>query len=239
MTQQTTAEWTMWGTIGTGVFTLLLAVFALLAWLSSRKTLEQMKTEAKNAEDAQDRQLELMQRDFDARQEANTATLEHLRADSAAQTRPYVHARLERSMGANQGTDLIISNVGRSTARDLCMEIDRWPSREDDLTKALRKMMDWQRDLPPGTQLRTFWDMDATKTKTDGNLGIQEPVVMRLTYRGDDKTMPEFEDEYPLDMSINGMTPLGWEGSKASNQGPVANRLNDVVRALSELRRNQ
>ncbi|NUL43868.1 hypothetical protein F7P69_01450 [Cellulosimicrobium funkei] len=62
---------------------------------------------------------------------------------------------------------------------------------------------------------------------------------MRLTYRGDDEAVPNFKDEYALDMSINGRTPLGWEGAKADGQGPVANRLNEVVRALSELRRNQ
>lgn len=170
---------------------------------------------------------------------AAKATLDQMKQDSAAQTRPYVHARLERSMGADQGTDLIVTNVGRSTARGLTMEINQWPSREDDVTKALRKMMAWQRDLPPGTQLRTYWDLDATKTKKDGNLGIQIPVVMRMTYCGDDETMPQFEDEYALDTSVNGRTPLGWEGAKTRGQGSVANRLNEVVRALSELRRNQ
>ena len=165
-------------------------------------------------------------------------TLSQMRRDSAAQARPYVHARLERSMGANQGTDLIVSNVGRSTARNLSMEIDHWPAREDDLTAALQAMMNARRDLPPGVQLRTFWDMDSTRTKASGTLGMQEPATITLTYSGDEGGTAQYSDQYVLDMSINGMTPLGWEGERKTGQGSVADRLNDVVRALSELRRN-
>lgn len=99
-------------------------------------------------------------------------------------------------------------------------------------------MMETRQTIPPHASLRSYWNLDVTGTHTDGNLGIQIPTVMHLRYRGD-QLDEWFEDSFPLDVTIMGMTPIGWSGSKSSQQGPLENRLNDVVRAISELRRNQ
>lgn len=60
---------------------------------------------------------------------------------------------------------------------------------------------------------------------------------MHLRYRSDE---PDewFEDSFPLDVTSVGMTPLGWGGREKKGQDTLVDRLNDVVRALSELRRN-
>lgn len=166
------------------------------------------------------------------------ATLEQMEKDSKAEARPYLNARLETSIGSTHATDLVIRNTGRTAARDVTTSINYWPDRSDAVTEALKKLMETPQTIPPNTSIRSYWNLDTTGESSDGNLGIQIPTVMHLYYRGDD---PDewFEDSYPLDTTSLGLTPLGWSGSKSSRQGALANRLNEVVRAISELRRNQ
>lgn len=240
MTEQTIAAWTMWGTIGTALFTLLLAVFALLAWLSSRRTLDQMKEDSKAAEEGQNRHLDLIQRDMDARREADAARLDHLRADSAAQTRPYVYAKLEPSMGSGHAWDLVIRNTGQTSARNLTLEASHWPERDDAATVELKKLFSTPRALPPGTSIRTYWNLDPAGKDDGQTAGVTVPVTVKLTYTGlDDNTDEPFKDSFELDHTAVGMTPQGWQGIELPpGASPTDKKLREIVRSLSELRRN-
>lgn len=103
---------------------------------------------------------------------AAKSTLEQMKADSKAEARPYLYARLEYSMGGSQAADLVIRNTGRTAARGVTISIDKWPDRSDDVTAALKKMMETPQTLPPNVSLRSYWNLDVTGTETEGNLGV-------------------------------------------------------------------
>lgn len=70
---------------------------------------------------------------------AAKATLDQMKADSMAQTRPYLQARLEYSMGGSQAADLVIRNTGLTAAREVIITIDDIPAESDDVIAAVKK----------------------------------------------------------------------------------------------------
>lgn len=169
-------------------------------------------------------------------------TLRRTRLDSAARTRPYVYAKLEPSIGSRQAWDLVIRNVGQTAAKNLTLE-SKWPNREDDVTRELKRLFETKRTLPPGTSIRTYWNLDPIGQDDGQNAGITEPVEVTVNYTSGVKGLfrsPRHSETYEIDHTTVGMTPTGWSGmDKASvNWDPVERRLKEIVSALSELRRN-
>ena len=167
-------------------------------------------------------------------------TLRQMKKDSADQTRPYVYAKLEPSMGG-RAWDLVIRNVGQSSAKSLRIQASRWPTHEDDATRDLKRMFRTPRTLPPGTSIRTYWNLDPAGLEDGQTSGVTEPVTVRLTYTGLDEAAPPFADSFELDHTAVGMTPTGWAGTNPSRTPGLYRfdlRLGELIRAVSELRRN-
>lgn len=170
-------------------------------------------------------------------------TLRRTRLDSTARTRPYVYAKLEPSIGSRQAWDLVIRNVGQSAAKHLTLEAIPWPDQEDDVTRELKRLFKTERTLPPGTTIRTYWNLDPTNKKDGQNAGVTDPVEVVVRYRSEVKKLwrtPEYSETYEIDHTTVGMTPIGWSGMDQASAGwdPLDRRLKEVVGALSELRRN-
>lgn len=170
-------------------------------------------------------------------------TLRRTRLDSAARTRPYVYAKLEPSIGNRQAWDLVVKNVGQTAAKNLTLEVSKWPDREDDVTRELKRLFETKRTLPPGTSIRTYWNLDPIGKEDDQNAGVTEPVEVTVHYTSGVKGLfrsPRHSESYEIDHTTVGATPIGWSGmDKASaSWDPVERRLKEVVAALSELRRS-
>lgn len=171
-------------------------------------------------------------------------TLDQMRQDSAAQTRPYVYAKLEPSMGGRQAWDLVIKNVGQTAAKDLTLVASAWPENDDDAVRDLKKLFATPRTLPPGTSIRSYWNLDFLNQDPSQNKGVTDPVTVTVKYVGtSQKKGPGYEpfsEDYELDPTAVGMTPLGWPGKSIRDDkpSPYLVKLQEILIALGELRRN-
>lgn len=165
-------------------------------------------------------------------------TLKQMELDSKAQTRPYVHVRLEPSIGGSKAWDLVLSNTGRTVAKNVRFTVSPKPTREDDVTRDMAALASTRQHLAPDTQVRSFWDLGPTNEDDETtNRGFVGEHIVTISY--DDQEGEEYADTFKLDASAFKMTPVGWEGAKNDKQGTIEDRLNNIVRAISELRRNQ
>lgn len=169
-------------------------------------------------------------------------TLDQMKDDSRDQTRPYVFAKLEPSMGGGHVWDLVIKNTGATAARDLTITSSSWPDGEDNATSALKRMFRTPQTLPPGTSIRTYWNLDPMGKDDGQTAGVVEPVTIHLKYKGVDPEGHAFEDHYRLDHTALGLTPMGWKGpERQTDRGEfyeLDQRLRDLIHSVSELRRN-
>ncbi|VXA92829.1 hypothetical protein [Citricoccus sp. K5] len=169
-------------------------------------------------------------------------TLRQMKRDSHAQTRPYVHARLEPSV-AGASWDLVIANTGKSTARELKLDLKKWPNVEGDmLVDHVREMFKEYLTLPPETHIRVMWNLNpGRKRNGHGAEGFVDPTSIQLAYTDDrnakKKKFKEYTDEYLLDADVLGMTPLGWSGRTVSSEdGVTAKKLAEIVQSINQLR---
>jgi hypothetical protein len=214
------AAW--WAAAGAWVTTLLtvgLLIGAVLAWRTAKDTLGQTKVAHKQME-----------------------------ADSIEQTRPYVYAHLVPGLAGIGTWDLLITNTGKSPARNLTIECDALPESDDILTGPLRTLFSTPRSLPPGANVRTYWKVglrnpdsrwaDGTRTP----MGIVNQAKLSLRYTSDDPSKPSYQDEYILDDATIGQTPAPWTGpDMKQGLSPEAQDLHKVLAAIAanigELRR--
>lgn len=165
-------------------------------------------------------------------------TLKQMERDSKAQTRPYVHVRLEPSIGGSKAWDLVLGNTGRTVAVDVFFTVSPEPTREDDVTRDMATLASTGQHLAPNCSIRSFWFLGPVNNddKTT-NRGFEGEHLVTLAYK--DQQGEDYTDSFKLDAAAFKMTPVGWEGSKSNKQGTIEDRLNNIVRAISELRRNQ
>ncbi|WOO97803.1 hypothetical protein [Micrococcus terreus] len=238
--EQSFLMWSMIGALGTAVFTGLLALFACLAWRAAANTLDQMKKEAKESAAAQQRHLGLIQRDMDSRQQANTATLEHLKADSAAQTRPYVHAELGYSVAGGKAWDIIIRNTGRSMARNLRAELDGWPhGPADQVVQDAWTLLSTPRTLPPDTIIRALWNLGPRADGTTPESAVGFSASRVITFYYDDAMGKSYVDTFELDLDSLSMTPGPYGGVSWRNASRHEKKMSDITRAIHALRYRQ
>lgn len=167
-----------WSAFVTAIITFGLFVGALLAWQVAADTLDH----AKRAQD-------------------------QLRRDSIEQTRPYVYAQLVPGIAGLATWDLIITNTGKSIARNLTIECDAWPEKDDVVTGPLRKLFSSPQSLPPGTNIRTFWQLGIPAGHKDENgstdpTGVVGRADITLHYSSDDPANPSYTDSFSVDPEL-------------------------------------
>ena len=163
--------------------------------------------------------------------------LNHLRADSRAQARPYVYAKIVPSLAGSPAWDLVIQNSGRSSAKNLLIDVSAWPE-SDMLTTALKEMFETPQTLPPSTSIRAFWFLgDRDEPGASGATGFDIPVDITVRY-GDDSGQEPYAETFRLDRNRLGPTPIGHAGVELKpNATDTDKKLKEIVLALNELRR--
>lgn len=175
------------------------------------------------------------------------STLRQMKADSIAQTRPYVTASILPGLTGKARYDLVIENSGKSSARNLKITCNPDPSDIDDdvYALALSNLFSMTHTLHPGTRLRNFWQLAYIKgtSRPGGSTaprGMPEDGVINIEYQ--DSENRKYHDEFELSTRIYSMAPApqsgGDPGSNLSDdQKDTHKMLGLIAYALGELRR--
>lgn len=145
-------------------------------------------------------------------------TLKQMRDDSVAQTRPYVYVDVVPGLAGMQTWDVVIRNVGQSSARNVVVSVDDWPELEDDnIVESLKPLFDAPKTLPPSCTIRAIWRMELEKGATwdspHDHSGMPEKTTFTVRYDSDDASHGGYVDSYFVDIKALGYTPIpesGW-----------------------------
>lgn len=142
--------------------------------------------------------------------EAAKAANEQKRIDSILQTRPYVFVNAVPSIAGPQCYDLVIANVGHSTARELQLKCSAWPTPnpEDYLTPKLKEIFETPRSLPPGCSLRLYWHIDTRPKKDSPFIGGADKCQITATYTSDDPKQFAYKDTFDIDLTVLHIHPV-------------------------------
>lgn len=163
-------------------------------------------------------------------------TLDQMKADSAAQSRPYVHAQIVPSIGGPRAWDLIIRNTGNSAARNLRATASIWPKIDCKVTDDLRTVFDRDRILPPSSTIRQYWYVG--ERKPGENTGFDIGTELTLTYT-DSEGKQTYADTFHLDINEFKMTPMGGSGVNLDpGYSETDKKLSEIVSALNNIRRD-
>lgn len=150
------------------------------------------------------------------------------REDSARATRPYVGIRIAPSIGGSDTWDLILHNSGRTSAHGLRMDIE--PDGADDpFAKQIRRLAQSGQTLHPGSSLRSFWKLEASKP---GSIGFGRATV--TVHYSDSEGTPYSELPVVLDPNDMGHTPMPDHGPETDDEDTGR----DIVLALRAIARN-
>ena len=206
----TQPHWTQilsaWSTFGTAIITVMLLVAAVWAGCTAVKTME-------------------------ASQQASIAAMEanvQAKRDSIEQTRPYVFAELIPGLAGESTYDIRISNVGKSSARNLSLTFSNWPEKSDELIEEIRILFETSRTLPPSCSIRSMWRLEGNFSDGRKVVGAPTQGTIGVTYTSDDPSGPEYADEFQFDLKGMGMWPV-------SSGGPDPNGLEGQYKKFYKL----
>lgn len=196
-----------WSSLATAIFTFGLLVAAVWAGCTAVSAMRASKAAS------------------DAAAEAN----EQMKLDSIAQTRPYVYAEIVPSLAGSDAYDLRVTNVGRTAARNLHIQFDKWPTEIDFVAQQVKILFETERTLPPGCSIRSYWQLagDDQGVPTEaGNqeeykkhevLGMPEEGTIELFYGSDDPSAPQYRDKYEVLVVRSGLFPVSEDGPEPHN----------------------
>lgn len=173
------------------------------------------------------------------------STLRQMKADSIAQTRPYVYVHLVPSIGGVAAWDLVVKNSGRSSARQLTLTTNDWPNRNDDVLGPLKVMFGAEQIVPPNVSIRSLWRTDTpdgtTTTKGKPVMGMPRTSSVTVRYHGD--TDAWYSDTYAFSSETIGLTPVPASGPEPhEDMTPVERNfqimLSRIAQNIGELGRN-
>lgn len=149
-----------------------------------------------------------------------------------------MYVQIVPSIGGSAAWDLVIQNSGRSSAKNLRINVSAWPG-EDQLTLALKKMFETPQILPPSSSIRTYWSLGPRDDpNSTGATGFDIPVDLTVSYGSEDLDAPPYSETFHLDPAILGITPQGASGvNLPSTASATDKKLKEIVTALHELRR--
>lgn len=206
-----------WSALLSATLTLGLLIFAVFAWRTAHRTLEESRKASIAAQ---------------ASANAAEAANEQLRRDSIEQTRPYVFAEVLPGLAGATTWDIRITNAGKSSARELSLTPSKWPARDDSVTRSLRELLETPRTLPPGCSIRALWRVDPPEpgTYTDGpaEMGMDEHGRVEVEYRSDDPEQPSYTDVFDINSLGVGLWPV-------PESGPMPDGLSGDLRKFYRL----
>lgn len=153
-----------------------------------------------------------------------------LREQAEREARPYVVISVVPGLHGLGAWDLIMQNVGRSTARSVRLDIgDPAPPDDDDYIVApLLSFASTPRDLVPGERLRVMWARDTENVTA----GVIDSASATVTYT-DDAENP-YSEQRRLSIEASKATPAPSEGSRVHSSSGQ-NELKNIERALRSM----
>lgn len=159
------------------------------------------------------------------------------------QSRPYVFVEIIPGMSGSGAYDVRVSNAGRSSAKNLTLTYDQWPSNLDDVGTAVRTLFDTPRTLPPGCSIRSIWRLTGNFTDGRNEAGAGVSGTIRATYNdSSEKRAVEYSDQYDVQIDTSGLWPMptgGPEpGDKVTGEALKFYKLGQaLIRSVGELGR--
>ncbi len=206
--------------------TLMLLILAIVGWRTAKQTLDASKVASQAAASSA---------------EAARLANEQAKFDSIEQARPYVYVEIVPGLSGLQCWDLVIKNVGRSSAKTLTLAYDKWPDHPDDVATSLRTLFDTSRTLPPTCGLRVIWRLEGNFTTGEKVVGVGRDGTITVRYTSDDPSNPDYHDVFDVMIGKSGLTPAGEQGSNGDGLHGDAEtfyRLGQtLVRRVTELSR--
>lgn len=209
---------TAWATVASAVFTLGLLITAICAIKPAKRT-------------------------WEAAAEANRQA----ERDSREQSRPYVTAQIVPGLAGIASWDLKIMNTGRTAARNLTMDYDQWPTKDegdgapletwDVVSRAVHTMFVTPRTLAPGASLRVMWLLDRRPKEdiesSSPPRGLGRTGVISLSYGSDDPKASIYNDSFEVMIENSGLWPVPEDGpNPPKDLGKVAQRADTLMRVL-------
>lgn len=163
-----------------------------------------------------------------------------LQEQSHEQTRPYVVADVAPGMHGAGTWDLVVTNVGRSIALGVSIDIGPFaPQNEHDtIAEPLARYLATPRTLAPGARQRVMWRSDWKDASR--HFGAPRSATGRVTYT--DNAGTPYDEAY--DLSVEGMaaaTPVPTKGETELGAGKELRNVELALRTLNvhvgELRR--
>lgn len=157
----------------------------------------------------------------------------------ARQSRPYVFAQLKPGLAGLGTWDLVLSNSGKSNARNLTIECPELPDEDDDITGPLRRFFSGGQTLPPGATLRTYWSITppkggSFKDGTRATVGMPKRATLTVSYTSDDPIHPAYVDSFTIDEDTIGLTPAPADGHVVpDNLEPGEKNLHKMLAAIA------
>lgn len=166
--------------------------------------------------------------------------------NSEDRTRPYVSLDIVPSLAGKPAIDLVVSNPGRSTARDVRVEVaghDFGPlTDQDKVGPALGRLFEHGFDLAPGTRRRFFWHFPASPSSTpSGEQGAPSKGSLRATYvwqAVNDRPERAFEEHFDYNVEdLMVLAPAPWTGPRASSDA-ADEGLQNMINSLRAVAQN-
>lgn len=187
MSQQDVLETlAVWAPIVTAAGTVALAIMAVFAWSAAKGTLEASRQASRAAEEAN----------------------KQAQRDSIEQTRPYVVAEVVPGLSGMSSYDVRLANTGRSSARDLTLEFDSWPTEPDDVAQSVQTLFHTPRTLTPGSSLRAMWRLQGDFTDDTTVAGMGRAGTIQVRYTSTDPTRPQYTDTFEVQLDTSGKWPV-------------------------------
>ena len=165
-----------------------------------------------------------------------------LRADSEERTRPYIFLDVVPGLQGTRVWDLIISNTGKTTARDVRISLNQdLPTDEaDKVGPNLAKLFEAGLTLPPGSRRRVMWRFEKSPQDVPPEaMGAPADTEAEVIYTGEiNGTQKVYRDSYPINLKILGpLVPSPSSGPKATRWDKESEgwtNLDHVLRAIAK-----
>ncbi|RMB69720.1 hypothetical protein AYK61_26595 [Rhodococcus sp. SBT000017] len=165
-----------------------------------------------------------------------------LREQAEQERRPYVVADIVPGLHGPGSTDLVLQNLGRSTARGVLVDIGQLSKRNDTdhISDPLRRYLRNPRTLVPGARHRVMWHDVGNPETGRAASGVSDTVPARITYTDDNGTEYSETNELGIE-DMTSVSPVPTTGPRVLGSNSELADIDHALRAIAghvgELRR--
>ncbi|MCP3420336.1 hypothetical protein [Nocardioides pinisoli] len=160
--------------------------------------------------------------------------LELLTKQAVREGRPFVSAEVVPGLHGPGFWDLIVTNTGRTAAREIRFDFEEWTPQDDKdhITEHLLVYLNATHMLVPNARHRVLWRANDDPTTSMTAAGVPPRFNLGISYEDDQNTA--YSDSFDFDVEVIGsVSPAPTQGPRVSsgNEKELAN----IERALRTL----